>query len=209
MPNATPAPAATPPAAPPVAPPTPAPAAAPAPAAPAAPTTAITSPAAPAPADKGAPVEVKFTVPEGSNVDKGLLDSFVTFAKDHKIPVEAGQKFVDSVVAVAQKAAERSQTAVQETVTKWAEEARADKEIGGANFDKSVADAKKALAQFGSPDLTDMLNRSGLGNHKSVIAFMAKVGRAVAEDRLPGTRPESNQGERPPLEDALYPTMKK
>jgi hypothetical protein len=151
----------------------------PAPVAPAVGTLVTEPPAAPASA---APAEWAPVIPEGVTVDKQLLEDFTGWVKEAKIDGKNAQKLLDLQV--------KSQAAVAalhvETVTKWAEDTRADKDIGGANFDTTIAAAKKAVDRFCSPGMKEILTQSGLGNHKEVIRAFSQIGKLIAEDRMPG-----------------------
>lgn len=148
------------------------------------------------------PAEFTIKVPEGVNADPKLLASFTEFAKANKISPEEAQKFADAFVASQQERID----AVVEQHTKWAEETK--KELG-ADFKASIDAAKKAVTTFGDKDLLQVLNQTGLGNHKSVIKFLAAIGKKVSEDKIVhGSAPAG--GEEPPkMEELLYPTMKK
>ena len=83
----------------------------------------------------------------------------------------------------------------------WANEAKADPEIGGDKFDANIATAMKAIETFGSEDLTNILNESGLGSHPAVIKFAVKAGQALSEGSILGA---SKPGGGMNLADALY-----
>lgn len=185
---------------------------------PPAPTTALTAePPKVEPGKEGTPPEgdksatpaaFEIKVPEGLDKDDPMLKGFVTLAQEAKLTPEGAQKIADlyfNAQAGAEKAAEEARV---EQITKWAEEAKSDKEIGGDNWSSTLTAGRRALNKLGSPELTQMLNETGLGNHKTVIAFFAKVGALLKEDALPGAKESPGTGEEPGLSDVLYPTMK-
>lgn len=129
------------------------------------------------------PEEIKLKFPDGATVDEALLGKFVPLAKDLGLKSEGAQKLADLFVE-AQKAVE---TRHMETITQWAEEAKADKEIGGAAFDANLAIAQKAMSRFLTPGLKEVLGKTGLGNHKDVIKLFVNIGKSISEDRLPGS----------------------
>ena len=61
-----------------------------------------------------------------------------------------------------------------------------DKEFGGEKLSENLSTAKKALDQFGTPELRSLLNESGLGNHPEFIRFMFRAGKSISEDRYVG-----------------------
>ena len=154
-----------------------------------------TTPAAAKPeakdAPQGAPEKYEFTPAEGYEFDPHTLNAFSEVAKELGMPQESAQKILDKMApAMAEKEAAR----MDEIRNEWADAAKADKEFGGDKLTDSLASAKKALDAFGTPELTTLLNESGLGNHPEVIRFIVKVGKKVSEDTfVSGARGATNQ----------------
>ena len=48
---------------------------------------------------------------------------------------------------------------------------------------ENLAIARKAI-DLGPPELKELLNSSGLGNHPEVVKLAYKVGKAISEDRF-------------------------
>lgn len=155
-----------------------------------------------------APADIQINVPKGVAVDQGMMDSFKGIAKEIGLTTDTAQKMADWYFKTNSEAAQKFQSGREEMITKWAEEAKTDKEIGGDKFDGSVKLAQSALRQFGSPALTQILNETGLGNHREMIALFAKIGKAVSEDKTP--KGPTEVGDAKPqrdLAELLYPTM--
>ena len=131
-----------------------------------------------------------FTLPEGVSLDADTLDAFKGLAKELNIPQEAAQKLVDLQTKLATKQVEDLQSAVVAQSQKWAAEVRNDPELGGENYDKSVASAVKVIQAFGDPALTELLNESGLGNHPALFKFCHRISAAISEDKfvMPGSQ---------------------
>lgn len=131
-----------------------------------------------------------FTLPEGISMDADTLDAFKGLAKELNIPQEAAQKLVDLQTKLATKQAEDLQSAVVAQSQKWAAEVRNDPELGGENYDKSVASAIKVIQAFGDPALTELLNDSGLGNNPALFRFCHRISAAISEDKfvMPGSQ---------------------
>ncbi len=72
----------------------------------------------------------------------------------------------------------------QKTTEQWAADVKADKEIGGDKLTANIGVAQRALETFGTPDLKEYLNASGLGNHPELIKVFVKVGKAMSEDGM-------------------------
>ena len=74
--------------------------------------------------------------------------------------------------------------AIKAAQDQWTADAKADKEFGGEALAENLSVAKKALDQFGTPELRTLLNDSGLGNHPEIIRAFYRAGKAISEDRF-------------------------
>lgn len=140
------------------------------------------APAAEAKADdkpQGAPESYEFNPPEGREFDADVLGVFSEAAKEANLTQESAQKVLDKIAPALAAKQERMMEAAR---AEWAETAKADKEFGGDKLAENIAVAKKALEAFGSPELTALLNESGLGNHPEIIRAFYRAGKAISED---------------------------
>ena len=159
--------------------------------------------------DKAAQEDFQISVPKGYQADQGMIDGFKGVAKDLGLKGEQAQKVADWYFKATEQAAQQAQHKQEEQFVKWAEESKSDKEIGGKDFQANLNVALKAMRTYADKDAIDLINQTGLGNHKAMIRMFAKIGKALGEDKLPGAPPspgESKQ-ESVPLEQQLYPTM--
>lgn len=151
-------------------------------------TTATTDAQAP---DTQAPVAAvpdsyEFTMPEGVALDKTAADEFTAIAKELKLNQADAQKVAD----VGAKMAQRQAEAHLQLVESWVESVKADKEIGGDKLAENLAIARKAIDTFGTPELKDVLNATGFGNHPAVIKAFYKAGMAISGDRFVSGSPK-------------------
>lgn len=136
----------------------------------------------------------EFTFDEGLVVDPDTLSGLKETAKELNLTPEQAQKIADLGAKQSQRWEAAQAAAMQEAEAAWVAELKADKEIGGANLAANLALGKTALEQFGSPELTQLLNESRLGNHPEVNRFFYKVGKAMADDSfVPGERTASER----------------
>lgn len=155
------------------------------------------------PAESAEPVvpeAYEFAMPEGISLDKAAADEFSAVAKELKLDQATAQKVAD----VGIKMAQRQQEVFETTKAAWAEQSRTDKEIGGDNFDQSMAVALKTLNAFGSPELKDVLNASGLGNHPAVIKLLVKAGKAISDDGFVSGSPKGAETD---MAKKMFPSM--
>jgi hypothetical protein len=134
---------------------------------------------APVQETKQAPEKYEFQSPEGQEFDTDVLGAYEDVARELDLSQEAAQKILDKVApALAEQ-----QTKHVEAVTKqWRESSMSDSEFGGDKMNENLAVAKKALDSFGTPELRDLLEKSGLGNHPEVIRMLYRTGKAISED---------------------------
>lgn len=157
------------------------------------------------PAEVAPAAEVELKLPEGFKADDALLGQFKATAKELGLKSEQAQKVFD-LYAGAQKAqAEATQKALEAESKQWVDAVKADKDIGGANLQASLVAANKAVHQFGGPELHQLLDATGLGNHPLVVKTFARIGKAIAEDSSAGTRGANGGNSEEARHRALYP----
>jgi hypothetical protein len=161
------------------------------------------APAAPAQPQPTPEPDYAFEMPDGIELDKSSTDEFVAIAKELKLPGDAAKKLVDLEVKRIQ-AQQQAHTALVES---WAEAVKADKEIGGDKLQENLAVARKALDQFGTPELKELLNSTGMGNHPELVKLAFKIGKAISEDGFVRGAPKSPATESD-LAKSLFPSMK-
>lgn len=145
-------------------------------------------------------VTYEFKMPEGITLDEAAADEFRQVAKEEALKPEQAQKYADVAARMVQRQAEAHANLVQS----WVEQVKTDKELGGDKLDVNLSVAKKALDAFGTPELRDVLNMSGLGNHPELIRAFYKMGQAISEDRF--VRGAAGGGTTDPAK-ILFPTM--
>jgi len=135
------------------------------------------TPAATAPA---VPESYELKMPEGVALDEAAATEFTAIAKELKLDQATAQKFADVGAKMAQRQADNHAKLVES----WTEQVKTDKEIGGDKLAENLGVARKALDAFGTPELRDVLNATGFGNHPAVIKAFYKIGQAISEDRF-------------------------
>jgi len=147
-----------------------------------------------------------FVLPEGVELDSNLLGAATPILKELNATQEQAQRLADAVAAQVQAGSQSQVDAFNQLMNDWQEQSKNDKEFGGDKFEENVAVARSAIDKFGTPELKQLLEEHGVGNHPEVIRFMVKVGKLTAED-VPGgtTTPPSKAQDRVSL---LYPNDK-
>lgn len=134
---------------------------------------------------QGAPEAYEdFAMPDGVELDTEVLGDFQALGKELNLPQADAQKVADLGAKMAQRWAERQTENVIALQTEWADETKADKEIGGEQLAENLAIAKKARDTFGTPAFAELLEQSGLGNHPEMIRLLVKAGKTITEDTI-------------------------
>ena len=140
--------------------------------------------------------------PKDSGLTDADMERIVSYAKEQGLGKDAAEKLVkfqseakDNFMVSMQE--EHSQRAMQ-----WQQDVRADKELGGQNFEQSVEYAKNAAKKFGSEEFINMLDESGFGNHPEVVRVFSRIGRAMDNDTL--EKGGVHSGGQRSMEDVFY-----
>jgi hypothetical protein len=152
---------------------------------------------------EGAPEKYEdFAAPEGKSFDGEILKGFSEAAKEANLSQEKAQAFLNKMSPVFERRTQEQITAVK---SEWENASRADKEFGGDKLNENLAIAQKAMTEFGSAELKELLNSSGLGSHPEVIRMFVKAGKAISEDGYVGGR-KTGGGVKDPAK-IMYPDM--
>lgn len=122
-----------------------------------------------------APEKYEFTAGEGQELDKEAVAAFEPIARELGLSNEQAQKIVDVYGStIMPQILKQQNEAWQQQTIEWAETIKADKELGSV---ESIGNAQKAVDQFGTPELKQYLNDSGLGNHPELFRIFQELAR--------------------------------
>lgn len=126
-----------------------------------------------------APEKYALKLPEGATLTDADVKLFEVEAKSLGLTQPQAQKLVDERVQM-----------VHDTSARFLDELKADKDLGGANFERTKGLAEQGRNAFllGMPEaerdeILGWFNRTGLGNHKALVRAFARLGKLVAEDK--------------------------
>lgn len=149
---------------------------------------------------EGAPEKYEFKAGEGVEIDAAAMADFEPVARELNLTNEQAQKLVDVYPKILSGVQQRQAEAWQKQTEGWAESVKTDKEVGGDKLTANLGAAQRALDQFGTPELREYLDGTGLGNHPELVKAFIKVGKAMSED---GVLTGKESGERSAAE-VLY-----
>jgi hypothetical protein len=116
-------------------------------------------------------------------------------------------------VAAMTAAAKQPYDLWNNTQADWQGEVKADKEIGGPNFDATKATVARVIDTVGGTEakaIRDAFNFTGAGNHPAIVKFVARLGKYVTEGGpVAGTPVHEGAANADAALKALYPTAAK
>jgi hypothetical protein len=124
----------------------------------------------PAETPPGAPEQyADFTLPEGFDAP---TDDFKAWAKEQNMTQEKAQATIDFYT---QKIIPQQQAAHAKQVEAWGKESQTKYGKEG------IEAANKALGRFSTPEFTELLSQSGLGNHPEMIGIFKQISEKISE----------------------------
>ena len=162
--------------------------------------------------EDGVPDEYKFEAPEGAEVNEEALAQFADTAKELKLSQAQYQSLIEYDMQRQAEAVQAMSDQYSSRVADWAEEAKADKVIGGEALDENLGLAKRAIETFGDDDLAQIMSAPsadnpdglGLGNHPAMIRLFYRVGKSISESNLVTG---DSKVEGPSALERMYPSM--
>lgn len=147
-----------------------------------------------------------FTAPEGEEYAEEMVSAVKGLAKDLDLSQAGAQKLMEKASAMTKS----FNTSLEETVSaskrEWATQVEKDPEVGGAQLKENLGYAAKAIAEYAPPELKELLDTSGLGNHPALVKTFIKVGKAMTGDNqriVTGANQTSREAL--PIEKRIYP----
>lgn len=148
-----------------------------------------------------APEKYELKAPEGVELDPAVAQEFEGYARELGLPQDKAQKGFELGAKIAQSVIAK-QTADLAALRKgWQEAVKSDKEFGGPKLQESLGHAEKSKQAFLTPELRDVLDKSGLGDHPELVRMWVRVGKLMAEDKIVSGGAAPDRGD---MADRLY-----
>ena len=156
--------------------------------------------------EQGAVEDYKLEAGEDFNIPSENLASFEQACKEAKLTKQQAEAMLawhKGFAGDVSKLQEQQQTA---QIKAWQDEILKDPEIGGSNWKAAVADSRKALSAFDQDGkLRTLLKQMHADYHPDVVRVIARVGRAMGEDKFVTSKGGGNDVRA--LEDRMWPNM--
>lgn len=136
--------------------------------------------------------EVKKEVPEkydlklqkDSLLDADHIERIAEYAKKQGLSNDEAQAVLERDENAVSTFQARQTEELEKLSKNWINDARADKEYGGKDFDKNIHLANQVIRKFASPELQEILVNTRYGNHPELIRVFTKIGKAMGDDTL-------------------------
>ena len=116
----------------------------------------------------------------GEDVD-GVLDDFKEFAHQNNLTQDQADNLLGLFSDIQEEDTQNEEQAMEDLKVQTTIGLQRD---WGKNYDGNLDYARRAYAQFGTPELTEIMDNSGFGNHPEVIKAFSKVGQLLGEEAL-------------------------
>lgn len=156
--------------------------------------------------DKGdegdVPEAYEFKMPDGMELDKAMADAATPIFKELGLNQEQASKLVEVYANQIGAQATAQQDAFNDQLETWVTELKNDKEVGGEAYEKNTGIARQAIEKFGSDELMELMDSTGIGSNPAMFKFALKVGKFLVEDQ-PGSGDAAQ--EESTIENRMYP----
>lgn len=120
------------------------------------------------------------TLSENSLISPAMLEAFKQHAAQIKLPAQSVQQWIRLEETRLQQIAQEEHENRQEQQRAWAQQTQAQ---WGNTWQEEVSGAVRAADAFGGPELRQLLEETGLGNHPAIIRTFAEVAKRMSEDK--------------------------
>lgn len=118
----------------------------------------------------------------GEDVEPQELEMMSRMFKDVNLSQEQAQKLYSAYEKEQGSFIEQSQKAFNQMRDDWFNQTISDPQLGGQNIGQTKLCIKRVMQQCGNKELSEFLNKTGLGFNLAMVRFMTKVGELLGND---------------------------
>lgn len=143
--------------------------------------------------------------PDGSPLTEAEKTAVVAFAKKHEVTLAAAQDMLEQMDGGVRGYEQRKLNEHKANHAKWFDEVKADKDLGGIHFDRTLKRVELALAKHDPlKRWVGRLEAIGARNDPETIRYLNSVGADLEEDRTVIGGPGGTRQEKKSAADMLY-----
>ena len=146
-----------------------------------------------------------FTFEEGVTADPTLMTNIKGLAKELDLSQAGAQKLAEKANALTKAFSESTANTLAEAKKEWSQRMQNDKDFGGTRLQENLGYAAKAMKEFATPELKQLLNESGLGNHPELVKAFIKVGKSMTGDNDKLVTGQAPVKKDVPIANRIYP----
>ena len=156
------------------------------------------------------PEKYELKKPKDSPLSDARIEKIAAFARKQGFSNEKAQELVEEQNQLLSEDRSERSNDYTKLADSWQTQAKSDKEIGGKNYDESVAMAKRVVEMFADDEfkriLTDKTAR--LGDNPYLIKIFSRIGRKYLSESkfVEGTQSTDKQRS---MAERLYPNHAK
>lgn len=128
------------------------------------------------------PDTYEITTSNGEQLEGEDLDKLNQVCKQAGITQKQAQMLFSAYENDVTNFNQQLQSSYNQQLQSWRDAVMNDRELGQDNFEKTKANIKNVISRFGSSELSDFLNKSGLGYNPDFVRFVNKVGSLISND---------------------------
>ena len=148
-------------------------------------------------------------LPENYCYDEALLNEFNELAGKYNLSQKGANELMSMAVKLTELMGNNYSKTMAEQQRQQVENYKHnlinDRQIGGANFERTMRTANIAYTQFADEEVQNLLSQTGLNCHPKIVGMFYDIGRRMQNDSIYGVNiavaPQENR------EDILFPTM--
>lgn len=130
-----------------------------------------------------------FNLPEGVELDDGVIDGVKEWCKENNISQKGYQGLIERMTPVLER---RQMEKIAEVKKEFLSTWQSDPELGGAKFNQVRDAASKAYEKFVDAETRELLQQTGLNCHPGIVKAFYQIQQAISDDTVVrGSRPSS------------------
>lgn len=130
------------------------------------------------------PEKYDLKLPDGSLLHASHVEKIASDAKALGLSQEQAQGMLTRESQLRASFIEDAKAELETKSTAWVEEIKADKELGGAEFERTAEMSKRFIDRFADEETKKTLNETRFGNHPGLVRMIARAAKLMSEDTM-------------------------
>jgi len=149
-------------------------------------------------------VKYELAVPTDCKVAKERVDEIVAYAREQGLSPDVAQRMLENEHKAVVGLMEKAQQELSSLRQQWVDGLKNDKAWGGDNYARTVALATRTFNKYATPELKELLNKTGYGDQKDLVITFARIGADMADDTLINSRSSGGAPRELSIEERMY-----